>query len=59
MSKPRFTDSHRYPRPYVPSEQSKEEGYLARRFAEIRAEQEKNSQEAKQKVATMKKVRTA
>ena len=59
MSKPRFTDTARFVRPYVPAEQSKEEGYLARRFAEIRAEQERNTQEAARKVATMKKQRAA
>lgn len=35
----KFTDSHRFQRPYVTAEASKREGYLAERFAEIRAEQ--------------------
>ena len=40
MKSPRFTDSHRFSRPYVGAEASSRPGYLAERFATIRAEQE-------------------
>ena len=59
MSKPRFTDTAKFVRPYVPARESEEPGYLARRFAEIRSEQERNATEAARKVATMKKQRAA
>ena len=36
----KFTDSHRFARPYVNAEESAKPGYLAERFAQIRAEQE-------------------
>ena len=44
---PRYTDLHRYPRPYTYSEASAEPGYLAARFAEIRAEQAAATEQAK------------
>ena len=40
MKLPRYTDSHRYRRPYIGAEASSKPGYLAERFAQIRAEQE-------------------
>ena len=40
MKSPRFTDSHRFSRPYIGAEASTRPGYLAERFAQIRAEQE-------------------
>ena len=40
MKIPRYTDSHRFTRPYVGAEASTRPGYLAERFAQIRAEQE-------------------
>ena len=55
MSKIRYTDSDRYKRPYVTAKYSQEPGYLARRFAEIRAEQERVAAEAKVKVAPLKR----
>ena len=35
---PRFSDDHRFKRPYVDAEATKKEGYLAARFKKIRAE---------------------
>ena len=57
MSKIRYTDSNRYRRPYVTSKDSQEPGYLARRFAEIRAEQERNKVEAQVKVQPLKRAK--
>ena len=52
----RFTDTHRFPNgPYIPAEQSKADGYLAKRFKEIREAQEKNEQEQKLKVSQMRR----
>ena len=55
MSRVRYTDASRYPRPYVTAKDSQEPGYLARRFAEIRAEQGRIEAEKQQKVAPMKR----
>ena len=55
MSKIRYTDRDRYRKPYVTAKESEEPGYLKRRFAEIRAEQERNATEQKAKVAPMKR----
>ena len=55
MSKIRYTDSNRYRRPYVTSKDSQEPGYLARRFAEIKAEQERDAAEAKAKTTPLKR----
>ena len=51
----RFTDRQRYPTPYITAEQSKADGYLAKRFKEIREAQEKNEQEQKLKVSQMRR----
>ena len=51
----RYTDRERYPTPYITAEQSKAEGYLAKRFKEIREAQEKNEQEQKLKVSQMRR----
>lgn len=59
MSKPKWTDAHRFTTPYVSAEASKEVGYLARRFAEIRERQQKNDEEDARKVAPMKKAKAA
>ena len=40
MKPARYTDSHKFSRPYVNAEESAKPGYLAERFAQIRAEQE-------------------
>ena len=40
MKSPKWTDSHRFSRPYVNAEESAKPGYLTERFATIRAEQE-------------------
>ena len=55
MSKIRYTDRARYQKPYVTAKDSQEPGYLARRFAEIRAEQEKDAAEAKAKTTPLKR----
>ena len=56
MVKPvKFTDSDKFPRPYVPAEQSKAEGYLAKRFQEIREQQERDEAEKKMKLRQMRK----
>ncbi len=52
---PRFTDAHRFPRPYVTAEQSRAAGYLADRFRLIREQQEKDEAERKAKLRTMRK----
>ena len=55
VSKIRYTDADRYRKPYITAKDSQEPGYLARRFDEIRAEQERNATEQKAKVAPMKR----
>ena len=40
MKQIKFTDTHRFSRPYIGAEASTRPGYLAERFAQIRAEQE-------------------
>lgn len=54
MKQARFTDSDRYPRPYVTAEQSRREGYLTDRFRIVRDDQEKAAAETRSKVAQMK-----
>ena len=50
MKTPKYTDTHRHARGYADSAETEKPGYLARRFAKIRAEQ------AEQKAATEAKV---
>lgn len=38
--KPRYTDSHRWPRGYATAAQSSEAGYLKAKFEKLRIEQE-------------------
>ncbi len=55
MKTPKWTDLDRFPQPYVPAEQSKAEGYLAKRFQFIRESQMKIEEERKSKLRTIKK----
>lgn len=55
MKTPRWTDSHRFTQPYVPAEQSKAEGYLAKRFQVIREQQERDEKERREKVRQVKR----
>lgn len=51
--KPRFSDAYRYPTGYADAEQSRKPGYLAGKFAAIRAEQEQARAATQQKVASI------
>lgn len=51
MRTPKFTDSARYRTPYKPSNKTD----VAATFRRIRAEQERNQEEAKAKVAPLKR----
>lgn len=57
MADPKFTDKHRFGRPYV---QSKDmgDGYLQRRFKEIEDQQRTNAEERLRKCVEMKKARS-
>ena len=56
MVKPvRFTDSHKFNRPYVDSKASSEPGYLSSRFKQIREQQEHDEAERKAKVRQAKR----
>lgn len=55
MKSPRFTDLHRFQRAYADVEATKKPGYLARKFARIRAEQAAAEAEVKAKVKPLKK----
>ena len=52
---PKYTDKAQHPRSYTTAEQSREPGYLAEKFAEIRARQVTQAAETKSKVRDMKK----
>ena len=56
MVKPvKFTDAHKFPRPYADAKASQEPGYLAKRFQMIREQQEKDEAERKAKLRQMRK----
>ena len=59
MKIPRYTDSHRFTRPYVGAEASTRPGYLAERFAQIRAEQEAAAASRATKLRSIKTGRKA
>lgn len=54
MGKPRFTDGHRFQRPYVSSKEMGE-GYLQRRFKEIEEQQKAAATERLQKCIAMRR----
>ena len=58
MSKIRFSDKSRYPTPYVRAEHMGE-NYLRDKFAAIRAKQEADAAEAKEKTRPMRKKEAA
>jgi len=55
MKTPRFSDLEKHQRPYATVEESRKPGYLARKFARIRADQAAAEAEVKAKVKPLKK----
>ena len=50
MKHPRYTDKHRFRKPYADAKASQEPGYLAQRFEAIKEQQAKDEAERKEKV---------
>jgi hypothetical protein len=54
LANPKFTDAYRFTLPYVSSKEMGE-GYLAKRFAEIRARQREGAEERLRKTIPLRK----
>jgi hypothetical protein len=52
MTKPRYTDRHRYPNGYTPSDRTD----IAKTWAKAREQLEKDKQERAEKVRTIKQI---
>ena len=55
MKTPRFSDKHRFSRPYADAKASSEPNYLRDKFQAIREQQEKDESERKEKVRQVRK----
>jgi len=50
MKSPKFTDSHKFQRPYSPAAETEKAGYLAAKFTRIRRELREKEQRELQRV---------